>query len=87
MKVLITVAASLISLAVAAGLALVFVLVLAGPHSDILPSWLRPAVFVLAWMAVVAVPFIVGRSIWRRMHSGRSVPQTAAADRLKTGAG
>lgn len=68
MKVLLTAVASLISLVITAGVALACVLVLAGPHSDILPTWLQVVVFILGWVAVIGVPVGVGRFTWRRLH-------------------
>jgi hypothetical protein len=68
MKGFLTAVASLLSLIVTAGVALACVLVLAGPHSDILPSWLQSVVFILGWAAVIGVPIAVGRFTWRRLH-------------------
>ena len=67
-KVLLTALAALISLVVTAGVALACVLVLAGPHSDILPSWLQVVVFILGWVAVIGVPIAAGAFTWRRLH-------------------
>ncbi len=73
MKRLLTTLAILFSFVATAGVALVIVLVFAGPHSDILPSWLQPVVVVLGWVAVIAIPALVGRAIWRRLN--RNVAQ------------
>ena len=40
--------------------------VLAGPHSSILPSAVQPAVWLLGWAAVLLVPALVARMAWRR---------------------
>jgi len=86
MKGFITVVATLLSLIVTAGVALGCVLVLAGPHSDILPSWLQGVVFVFGWAAVIAVPITVGRFTWRRLHQA-GVAQQAYMDSSRKSAG
>ena len=42
------------------------VVVLAGPHSSVLPSAVQPAVLVLGWLAVFAVPPWAAWRVWRR---------------------
>ena len=39
---------------------------LAGPHSSMLPSFLQPAVVVLAWLTLLIAPLWVARRVWRR---------------------
>ncbi|HET9270241.1 MAG TPA: hypothetical protein VFO31_18825 [Vicinamibacterales bacterium] len=39
---------------------------LAGPHSSMLPSAVQPAVWLLGWAAVLLVPVLVARMAWRR---------------------
>lgn len=53
-------------IATAAAMALV-VLVLAGPHSDVLPEALAPAVVILAGLAILLLPAWIARRLWRRM--------------------
>jgi hypothetical protein len=48
-------------------------IVLAGPHSSILPSFIQPAVLLLAWVVVVAGPILIARVVWRRQNSGRII--------------
>lgn len=42
------------------------VFILAGPHSDLLPSFLQPVVFLGGWVSLIAVPFWCARWIYRR---------------------
>ena len=39
---------------------------LAGPHSSMLPSAVQPAVWLLGWAAVLLLPVLVARTAWRR---------------------
>jgi hypothetical protein len=65
----------LISLAYLAALMLVapaafgVVILLAGPHSGILPAWSEPVVMGLGWLAVLVLPLLLTRKVWRRMNS------------------
>jgi hypothetical protein len=40
--------------------------ILAGPHSSVLPSIVQPVVLVLCWIVFLAVPLLVARRVWRR---------------------
>jgi uncharacterized membrane protein YjgN (DUF898 family) len=40
--------------------------ILAGPHSSMLPSFLQPAVVVLAWLVLLIAPPWLARRVWRR---------------------
>jgi hypothetical protein len=40
--------------------------ILAGPHSSMLPSFLQPAVLVLGWLTLLIAPLWVARRVWRR---------------------
>ena len=80
MKAFITAMASLFSLIVIAGVAAVCVLFLAGPHSDILPSWLQVVVIILGWIAVIGVPIAVGAFTWRRLHQTSVIQQGPPGD-------
>lgn len=71
MKYIATAVVYIVTLAVVAVLSFFTVLVLAGPHAEILPSWLEPVVFVIGWLAVLVLPVLVARLVWRRY--GRSV--------------
>ena len=39
---------------------------LAGPHSSMLPSAVQPAVWLLGWAAVLLLPVLAVRMAWRR---------------------
>ena len=39
---------------------------LAGPHSSMLPSAVQPAVWLLGWAGVLAGPVLVARTAWRK---------------------
>jgi hydrogenase-4 membrane subunit HyfE len=53
------------------------VIFLAGPHSGLLPSWLEGAVLVLGWLAVLIMPVLVARRVWR--HFGKVEPPNCKA--------
>jgi hypothetical protein len=50
-----------------AGVSFVVVIFLAGPHSGLLPQWLEVGVIGLGWMAVLVLPFLTARKVWRRL--------------------
>ena len=55
------------------GVAAVFaVLAFAGPHSDALPQPLQIALYVLCWVAVIALPPLAARAAWRRSVERRA---------------
>ena len=41
-------------------------ILLAGPHSDILPSMLHPAVVLLALALFLVAPLAAARAVWKR---------------------
>jgi uncharacterized membrane protein len=41
-------------------------IVLAGPHSGMLPRLLEPPVFVACWLVLLVVPVLAARGVWRR---------------------
>lgn len=69
MRILLTMAAYLVSLALVAVAAFFVVMVLAGPHSDLLPGWLAAVVLPLGWLAVLVLPALSARLAWRRLGS------------------
>lgn len=71
MRYVLTAAAFLLALALVAVVAFVAVIVLAGPHSDMLPQWLQVVVFILGWVAVLGVPGYVARKVWRQLQPAR----------------
>ncbi|NLO79122.1 MAG: hypothetical protein GX093_02240 [Xanthomonadaceae bacterium] len=58
-------AVTLVAVAVAAILA---VLILAGPHGGLLPSWTKPFVLALGWLAVLILPAWLVRWVWGRLQ-------------------
>ena len=66
MRWLLTLLAWLVSTIVLVPVCFVVVIVLAGPHSSMLPSWIQPAVLVLGWVVLVVGPLLVARAVWRR---------------------
>ena len=66
MRVLLTAAAFLISSAVLAPALFFAAIVLAGPHSSMLPSSVQPIVVIAAWITLLAAPIVIARAVWRR---------------------
>ena len=56
------------AVAVLSPIAFVAMVVLAGPHSSILPSAVQPVVWLLGWAAVLLLPVLVARMAWRRTN-------------------
>ena len=76
-RVLLTTVVYLASLAVLAPLLFFAVMILAGPHSSLLPSRLQPAVLVLGWIAWIVLPVLIARTVWRRGAQKKSpAPET-----------
>ena len=67
MRWLLALLAWLGSLVLLAPLCFFAAIVLAGPHSSILPSFLQPLVLVSGWAIVLVVPVWVARVVWRRV--------------------
>ena len=67
MRILLSLLAYAVALVLVAGISFVAVLVLAGPHSGLLPSWLEAVVLGLGWLVVLVVPFLASRRVWRRL--------------------
>jgi hypothetical protein len=67
------------STAVIVPIAFMLAIVLAGPHSSILPSMLQPVVAVLCWAFVLVGPVLVARAVWRRA-GGRTRGTAASSD-------
>jgi|GEM_PF-2918154 len=47
-------------------------LVLAGPHSSLLPGALQPVVLILCWAGVLVLPFAAAWLVWRRFSRQRN---------------
>lgn len=66
MKVVAAAVAYMACLAITAAVAFFSVLLIAGPHAGLLASWLEPVVLAIGWLAVLVVPVLVARAVWRR---------------------
>lgn len=71
MKYLVTAAAFLATLLAVGATTLVIVIVFAGPHSDLLPPPLQVVVFIAGWVAVLGIPILVARAVWKRVGGKR----------------
>jgi hypothetical protein len=60
--------------------AFVMVIVLAGPHSDMLPQSLQVMAAIAGWLAVLVLPVLVARGVWKRVKSRRVAEQHVPAD-------
>jgi hypothetical protein len=79
MRLLATALAYLLSLVVIAAISLATVLLIAGPHSGMLPSWLEPWVLGLGWLVILFVPALIARSVWRRLGRPAHPPGSPTA--------
>lgn len=43
------------------------VMVLAGPHSGLLPGWMEPVVLIIGWLIVLVIPAWVAFLVWRKL--------------------
>lgn len=71
MQVFLSLLAYIAALLLVAAASFVVVIVLAGPHAGILPHWLEAVVLGLGWLAVLVVPFLAARKVWRRAGGAR----------------
>ena len=67
MRVLVTAVVYLLSLALVAVAAFFAAIVLAGPHSDLLPGWLGAFVLGIGWLFVLLLPAWIAYAVWRRL--------------------
>ncbi len=65
------------SLAGVAVVAFFVVMLLAGPHSGVLPRGVQAVVLMLGWFAVLVLPVLAARAVWRRL-TGRG-PRDASS--------
>jgi hypothetical protein len=65
-RVLLTFIGWAAAVAVVAPVCFVLVVLLAGPHSSMLPSAVQPAILVLGWLVLLVAPLWVARQVWRR---------------------
>jgi hypothetical protein len=67
-----TVLAWALSIALLAPVCFLGVIVLAGPHSSVLPALLQPIVFALGWVVFLVAPVLIARAVWHRTGRPRS---------------
>ena len=65
-RLVLVVAAILGALALVIPVSFVLVIVLAGPHAGLLPQPLEVAVLIMGWLAVLVVPAIAARAVWKK---------------------
>lgn len=70
MRLLLTLAAYCVALVLAAALALLAVLLVAGPHAGLLPPPAQVGVL-LGWLAVLGAPLWVAWRVWKRQAKRR----------------
>ena len=75
MRWVLTLLAWLAAVAVIAPVTVLITVVLAGPHSSMLPSVIQPAVLLSGWLAVIVGPVIVARAVFARLRRRESQPQ------------
>ena len=63
---MLTALAWIASVAVLAPICFFAAIVLAGPHSSVLPSIIQPGVLALCWIVFLAGPVLIARWVWRR---------------------
>jgi hypothetical protein len=64
MRWLLAVATWLVAMVVLAPVLFLVTMILAGPHSSMLPPWMQPAVLVLGWVALLVGPVFAARVVW-----------------------
>jgi len=65
-RLALTALAYLLVLGATAVVAFFGVLALGGPHGGLLPSFASPVVLFAGWAAVLVVPTLAARRVWRR---------------------
>lgn len=66
MRWFVAILAWLLSVAVLGPVMFFVAIVLAGPHSSMLPSFLQSVVLLFGWAVFLAAPVWVARGVWRR---------------------
>jgi len=77
MRVLLTVIAWLVSTAILAPICFFAAMLLAGPHSSMLPSIIQPAVVAIGWLVLLGVPIWAAATVWRRWRPAPPPPTFA----------
>jgi hypothetical protein len=57
----------LLALAITAPVLFFGVLIVAGPHSGLLPHFLEVIVLILGWITLIAFPAWIAQKVWRRL--------------------
>ena len=65
-RIVFTALAYVASLALVAAVTFFAVIFLAGPHAGLLLGWLEVVVILLGWVAVLVLPVLSARWVWRR---------------------
>ena len=66
-RILLTVAAYLISLLLVAAISFLVVIIFAGPHAGLLPAWLEMVVIFFGWLAVIIIPIMSAFRVWSKV--------------------
>ena len=61
-----TLVAWVVSTAVLAPICFFAVLILAGPHSDLLPGFMGGPMLILGWLIFLGAPIWIAREVWKR---------------------
>ena len=56
----------IVTAAVLAPVCFFAVIILAGPHSSMLPSIVQPAVLLTGWLIFLVTPVLLARAVWLR---------------------
>ena len=67
MRLTLALIAGLVTAAVLGPVCFFAALILAGPHSSLLPSFIKPAVLVAGWIIFLATPIWIASRVWRRL--------------------
>lgn len=78
MRIVLTLLAYVVALAVVTAICFVAVMFLAGPHAGLLPAPMESAVLILGWILVLVLPALVARRVWRRRAPASREPVDAA---------
>lgn len=68
---LLAILAGVVSAVILGPIMFVLVMILAGPHSSVLPSALQPLVLIAGWLVFLAAPPLIARWVWIRRHPRR----------------
>lgn len=66
-RILLTCVAYLISLLLVSAISFLVVIIIAGPHSGILPAWLEKVVLFSGWVAVIVIPIMAAFKVWSKV--------------------